>query len=353
MELPSNPTAQCVRPTQIGNMKASDIIKLIGTAISKHLKPLLIGKPGVGKSDVVAQACAANKADMVLMHPAVADPTDFKGMPALVDGGKEATFLPFGDLNRLVKAKKPTVAFMDDIGQAAPAVQAALMQLVLARAVNGTKISEHVTFVGATNDTSHMAGVCGMIEPLKSRWDTMVHFEVDTNDWVAWAHANGMPPLLVAFIRNQPSLLSDFKPTKELKNSPSPRGWASVGRWANAGVKDPEVLAGAVGEAAATKFCGFARMASELPPIDACLMQPDTTKVPTDPSAMIWVATGLGAALNASNIDRGLRYLERMEKEYQVMAVLDAVNRDTKNTLQNNRAYTEWAIANQTVMGVR
>ncbi len=43
------------------------------------------------------------------------------------------------------------VCLLDDLGQAPPAVQAAAMQLLLARRVNGHAVSDHVTFLAATN----------------------------------------------------------------------------------------------------------------------------------------------------------------------------------------------------------
>jgi hypothetical protein len=171
----------------------------------KHRRQVLVkGPPGGGKSDIVSQAVQEVQADFLIEHPAVADPTDYKGMPAVLANGT-AEFLPFGDLNRLIQAQRPLVCFLDDIGQAAPAVQAALMQLLLARRVNGHKISDHIVFCGATNDTKHTAGVAGMLEPVKSRWHSIVELEVSVDDWCAWALANNMPPELIAFILNVPS----------------------------------------------------------------------------------------------------------------------------------------------------
>src|SRR2546430_1482013 len=231
-------------------MRPEQLRGFLGTSMRAGRRVLVKGAPGIGKSDIVAQACADVGAECVLMHPAISDPTDYKGMPAITNGGAGGHFLPFGDLSRLCKAGVPTVAFLDDIGQAAPAVQAALMQLILARSVNGTRLSPYVVFVGATNDTSHCAGVAGMIEPLKSRWGTIVSLDVSVDDWSSWALAASMPVELVAFIRFRPSLLSDFKPTREIRNSPCPRTWESVGNWLLAGVKNLEVFTGAVGEGA-------------------------------------------------------------------------------------------------------
>ena len=110
---------------------------------------LITGAPGTGKSDIVDQATREAGAELIISHPVTSDPTDFKGLGALVDG--EAKFLPFDQLKDLITATRPTVFFLDDLGQAPPAVQAAAMQLILARRVNGHKVSDAVTFIAATN----------------------------------------------------------------------------------------------------------------------------------------------------------------------------------------------------------
>ena len=87
-------------------MKPKDLAELLKRTIPHHLPILVTGAPGVGKSDIVAQACSATGADLILSHPAVSDPTDAKGLPWPIAGTNEATFLPFGELARALKATK-------------------------------------------------------------------------------------------------------------------------------------------------------------------------------------------------------------------------------------------------------
>lgn len=329
-------------------MSPSKLHNLLVASIKHQRRVLIKGKPGIGKSDVVGQATADCGADLIISHPAISDPTDFKGMPALTKGGAEAHFLPFGDLTSIIQATKPTVFFLDDIGQASPAVQAALMQLVLARRVNGHRVADCVTFLGATNDTSHMAAVSGMIEPLKSRWDSIVELEVSVDDWSNWALDNAMPAELIAFLRFRPALLSDFKPTKELRNSPSPRGWASVGNWFSIAVKDLEVITGAVGEGAAVEFLAFLDLYTSLPSLDAILLDPTNAPVPTKPGALFAVSTGLAHKATPANLERVLKYTSRLPKEFDVMTIRDALR--LNKTISNSAPFTTWATRNSNVL---
>lgn len=331
-------------------MNPAKLKTLLLAAVRNNRRVLVKGRPGVGKSDIWAQVAEEVRADLVLMHPAISDPTDYKGMPALTENGTQAHFLPFGDLMTLIRAKTPTICLFDDIGQANPAVQAALMQLVLARRVNGHKVSDSVVFGGATNDTTHGAAVSGMIEPLKSRWDTIVELEVSVDDWCKWALDNAVPAELIAFLRFRPALLSpsDWKPTKELRNSPSPRGWASCARWIEAGVKDLEVFGGAVGEGAAVELMAFLDMHASLPSLDGILLDPTQAPVPDKPGALFAVASGLARKATPSNFERVTRYLQRLPKEFDVMAVRDAI-RITK-AITSSGAFTTWATKNSSVL---
>jgi len=138
-------------------------------------EPVLVtGAPGIGKSDIIAQAATANGMGLLISHPVTADPTDAKGLPWPVQGSDHATFLPFGDLYQAINATSPMVWFLDDLGQASPAVQAAFMQLLLARRVNGHALPECVTFAAATNRRIDRAGVSGILEPVKSRFASIV-----------------------------------------------------------------------------------------------------------------------------------------------------------------------------------
>ena len=232
-------------------MRPKQLNQAIKFAI-KNKYPLLIkGSPGIGKTQILTQACLETGTELIVSHPVVSDPTDFKGLPFPNKEGTAAKFLPFGDLLRLIAADKPTVYFLDDLGQASSSVQAAAMQLLLARRINGHKVSDKVTFMAATNRRQDRAAVQGILEPVKSRFASIMELEVNVDDWVDWAIVQGLPVELIAFVRFRPNLLHDFKPTADIINSPNPRTVAAVGMMMNAGLpKDTEyeMISGAAGE---------------------------------------------------------------------------------------------------------
>lgn len=328
-------------------MRPSELTTLLAKTIPAGLPVLIKGAPGIGKSDIVSQAAAAAKADLIISHPVVSDPTDFKGLPAVVDGMAE--FLPFGELNALIKAKRPTVAFLDDLGQAPAVVQAAAMQLILARRINGHKVSDKVVFVAATNRREDRAGVTGILEPVKSRFATIVELTVDINDWCAWALEHDVPPELVGFVRFRPELMTaPGVATNDIVNRPSPRTVTHLGRLYAAGITDLESLGGATGIGFATEFVGFIRVWASLPSIDSILLSPTTAAVPKEPAALYAIATALATRATPQNAGRVIKYLGRLPEEFSVLGVRDIMR--SRPQAANCAEFIRWATDHQELL---
>jgi hypothetical protein len=314
-------------------MNASQLISLLSETIKARINVLVEGAPGVGKSDILTQATIYADADLILSHPGVKDPTDVSGLPWITDG--LASFLPFGDLRRAINAKKLTVWFLDDLGQASPAVQASFMQLLLARAVNEHKISEHVVFVAATNRRTDRAGVSGILEPVKSRFGTIVELEADIDSWSTWAIDNNINPLLLAFLRFKPDLLCKFNPSNDLKNSPVPRTWNHVNKLLTLNLSSTVqniAIAGAVGEGAATEFGAFQKLWSQLPNIDQILIDPKSVPVPTNPAVLYSLASALATKATTTTFNRIAEYCQMLvnagSAEFAVLCVRDCLRRE-------------------------
>lgn len=328
-------------------MRPSQLRKTLGKAILAGLPVLIKGRPGIGKSDVVGQASNDVGAHMVLMHPVVSDPTDFKGMPGIVDG--RAEFLPFGDLRTLTEATELTVCFLDDLGQAPAVVQAAAMQLILARRVNGHKVSDKVVFIAATNRKEDRAGVTGILEPVKSRFATIIELTPNLDDWTEWALGAGMPPELIAFNHFRPEHFNaPAKASADIVNGVSPRTIANLGRLFAAGFNDLETLTGAAGQGFAAEFLGFVERYQQLPSIEGILHHPETAPVPTEPSALYAVATALAVKTTVKNGPKVIQYMCRLPKEFEILGVVNA-QRVCKG-IANCAEYIQWAMRNQNVM---
>ena len=315
-------------------------------AMKDKLPILIKGAPGCGKSDIMAQVAEELGMELVLMHPVVSDPTDFKGLPGIVNDMAE--FLPYGDLRKLMEADSPTIAFMDDLGQAPAVVQAAAMQLLLARCVNGHKISDHIVFAAATNRREDRAGVTGILEPVKSRFASIWQLDIDVEDWIEWALKNKLPAELIGFVHFRPALLSSGKATADIVNSPCPRTFAFAGKMIQAGLTDFECLAGTLGEGCASDLVGFLKIYKELPDIDDVIDNPNTAPVPENLATLYAIVSALveySTEKNASNI---IKYGERIPEEFSVLLIRDLIRKNPK--IQNTKSFINWAVNHQDVL---
>lgn len=346
-------------------MKPKALVQFLIQMISAREQVLVAGSPGMGKTDMWRQSAAAAGIRLLVGHPAVEEPTDYKGFPFAVAGADRADFLPYGNLWEAMHASEPTLYLIDDLGQASDSVQKAIMQLLWGRRLNGHRIPDHVVFGAATNDINQKSGVTGILEPVKSRFTTIINAEDSVDDWVDWALDNGMPPLLAAFMMDPTSMMPDgrhalysFEPTKAMTQSGTPRNWAHLGRMWNMGVRAPEAFWGAVGKGNATQFLAYADMAANLPSTTDIITNPDSAPVPDKPSHCYLVATSVGRSANGHNIDRIFRYLMRMEQPYRMLGMREARRTDSgrdsrsDDLVQTTATYVKWAATEYKELGL-
>ena len=329
----------------------SEIKPVLAKMVAAGMPALLVGAPGVGKSAVVEEVAADLGCDMILSHPVVSDPTDVKGFGFPSEDKTHARFLPFGDLARALRATGPTVWMLDDLGQASPAVQAAFMQLLLARRVGEHMLPSCVSFVAATNRRGDRAGVSGILTPVKSRFASIVEVEVDYASWREWALAHDVPALLISFLEFRPDLLHKFDPVlhgRDLANFPCPRTWEHAGKLLRLGLTDAQfalAAQGAVGEEASVALITYIKMMkANLPSPAAVLSAPDAAPVPEAPEILWALTTALVRLVTEKSMDGFCRYAEILHEhakgEFGARMVLE-LNR-LKNKLTETAAWTRF-----------
>lgn len=330
------------------NVKPSELKTMLMSMIPEGMPVLIKGSPGIGKSDLIKQCVeeldridrenGGEGYDFLKSEPFLKNPIHYTGLPGIVDG--QAEFLPFSDLRLFLNATKPLVVFVDDLGWAANSVQQAVAHLILAREINGEKISDHVRFVAATNRKEDKAGVMSILEPVKSRFLSILQLVVDWEEWVYnWSLDNGVPDILRAFIRTRPDLLDKFEATSDVVNTPSPRTVAHVGKILKMGMPDSlelKSIAGAAGTGFAYEFIGFKNTWHALPDFDKAIHDPDSITIDTeDMSAMYATAIGMASRVKVEyesddpewRIRNFITILDKMPKEFAIVGMHDLYNR--------------------------
>ena len=253
-------------------VSVNQAIEICTQLVEMNQTVLLVGAPGCGKTDAMNQVATLTDRHIFIEHPAVSAPEDYKGFAMFKDG--EADFFPLGQMKDILAYPKPFILGMDDLGQAAGATQNGLMQIIHPRGRRLGKhvIPDHCAVIAATNRKQDNAGVMGLTEPLKDRFNTILHIDVSLPEWMDWAIAHNIDPLIITFLHYRPGLLSAFKPARDMTRTPTPRGWEFVNNLLDLQYSSTmlftEAISGCIGESAASEFVGFREILMELPDLD-------------------------------------------------------------------------------------
>ncbi|QLA15459.1 AAA family ATPase [Desulfolutivibrio sulfoxidireducens] len=326
-------------------MIPSQIAMALTTLIPIGRPVFLWGPPGVGKSQMVAQAARALGRELADIRAILLDPMDLRGLPTIGDDGRShwrpPAFLPTNGSG---------VLFLDELNAAPPLVQAACYQLILDRRLGEYALPPGWSVVAAGNREQDRAVTHRMPSALANR---MVHldFEAHLEDWLAWAEKTSIRPEVTAFLRFRPALLHDFDPARAERAFPSPRTWEFVsGILAAAPPAEVEydLLRGTVGEGAAAEFTGFLRVWRELPDTDAVLANPHHAPVPSDPAAVYAICEALARTAAAETMPALAGYAARLPVEFGVLLMRDALRRDRE--VAGTEAFAAWARDNAHVL---
>ncbi len=330
---------------------------------AKHgITVLMAGPPGIGKTQVCKQVSMSMDADLIVLHPAISDPTDFKGY--LMNTSHGPDFIPTADLQSIIGATKKTIVLLDDFGQAPMAVQAAAMQLVYGGYLNGKKIPGCVSFVIATNRVEDKAGVSGLIEPIKNR-AKILSVSPDLKEWVDdFANkkfGNDMElnvhPMVTLFTKYSESRYwNQWKPSREMVNSPTPRTLEMFSRELYDAMESGESwvrsAAGLCGEAWAVEFQAFVAVAGEVPSYDEIVRNPGKAKVMDTVGGRYSSVDMLANNVKKDDVEAIFGYLGRFpdndRNEFKAMFANQAIRRNPE--IINTKAFDKFMVEFQEMM---
>ncbi|MEU6967264.1 MoxR family ATPase [Kitasatospora aureofaciens] len=226
--------------------RPDDQLEALTLAVAADLPVLLWGEPGIGKTAALNQLAEALDLPLTTVIASVHEPSDFSGLPVVGDDPAQqgVPLAPPDWAVRLVRAGRGLL-FLDELSTAPPAVQAALLRLVLERRIGALQLPPGVRIVAAANPRSSAADGWELSPPLANRF---VHLQWVHDHEVVVRGLGGVWPVAllprldpgelsaaVAFARRavcelltvRPELVHRL-PTNETRRGgawPSPRSW--------------------------------------------------------------------------------------------------------------------------------
>lgn len=328
---------------------------VLGDILVKYIKTgmrfILVSPPAMAKTSLIHYAADTCGFDLVVTAAGTRERVDFSGamIPSVTDGYAKELLLE--TMYRLVNAKKPTVWFLDDLGNAMVDVQAAIKSQI----TRGGIIAENpnIFVCAATNRPKDRTGVQALHESLRSEF--RLGFAMPTPDmhkdtsgatflgdwkmfvegWCDWAWSYGAAPEIIAWHRNAAfrmggddgrtgSSLYNWQPNVDpAARMPDCRTWQSVIDMWKAGIRDTMSISAAIGKSAAVEFKAFTQLTHKLPAIDQIRMDPEGAPVPEDPAALYLISAILAGAVTEDWVDELTIYMKRMDRVYQALLMRD------------------------------
>lgn len=322
--------------------------------IQLSLPVFVAGDPGIGKSDLAEQIArhlygsASDNATTLdtYFRPIFAliyDSVDLRGALEIVEGRMRWATAPIWPTDPASRG----LIFYDELNRAPTSVQNTLLQPTLARRLGDYTLPDGWQQIAAGNISD--VGLNKMPAALRMRF-LHVNMVVSTPDWLVWARANNISPIVISYIRDHADQLHAYDPKATV--SPNPRAWSFVSRILSPTLPahvERAMIAGSIGETYMPPFWTYVTMFRKLAStfdLDALLLAPDTYPVPNSQPALAYaVANGLAMRALPCNISAIFTYLARMPTEYAVFAAHAIKRRDP--SLESTRAFTQWYASNQ------
>ena len=298
--------------------------KAVAVAIAARVPVIVWGAPGSGKTSAVMAMAAAADLPCEVVIASIREPSDFAGLPVVADGG--VTMAPPAWAKRLHGAGRG-ILFLDEISTAPPAVQAALLRVVLERTVGDLQLPDEVVVVAAANPPEMAADGWDLAAPLANRF-CHLDWTLDARTWadgiVGGFSVEKIPTLehaelqalsfrhrsqVAGFLASRGGFLSmpPSDATSAGRAWPSPRSWEMTAKLSAAAELIgadrelvAELIAGAVGPVAALEFRAWLDDAA-LPDPEEALRDPSSFRLPERGDRAYATLSSIVAAVRSNN----------------------------------------------------
>ena len=311
----------------VRNVGPDELLEMLGKLYRSkqrggRAKPIFIyGAPGIGKTQIVAQAAEAAgldiPTDFINLDLQFMAPEDFMGIPKVVDieepEYEEGRLKSVG--KGVTRSNPPAVLpvdngpdgkggfiFMDEMNRANRRVLNSIMQFVQMGRIGQYQLPDKWVLVAAGNRPEDVSGAGEVAEfdfAMADRFN-IINFVPDPKKWAEWAKSkNSFEPEIVGFVERNPELFHYLDNEKNALKFPTPRSWTDAAmalkdEMIDTGAKDWrelstdrifDVYSDAIGPSAAGKLKAYLDIIKRIP-------ERDLEMIITNPEKATLIAKG-------------------------------------------------------------
>jgi hypothetical protein len=329
--------------------------RMMLSGIRSGVTVLIEGPPGTGKTSLARSVSAEVNLPLVeLIASTIGDASEIPGVYAVIDGRLTRHLIP--EIERA--CDEAVILFLDEITTSMASVRGPLMRLVLERVAGSRKLHPDTRIVCACNP-SEQAPSATDLDCATGNRVLRGYFRPEVKDIAAWFATVADPAWSVnaldfaATLAADPSLITIDPPSASIETGAafaSARGWELALRaWSADGSQLDDtgfaIIAGAVGESAATAYLAIRKIRQHLPTAEAIEKDPAGALVP-DRSDWQIAAVGLIASVAREDSSAAWIYAARLKPEIgaALARILIATGPSKKQTHRTEGAKAQIAL---------
>jgi hypothetical protein len=329
----------------------------IEVSVATHTPLIALSAPGLGKTEITKQT--AERLGMQYTEQVLGGRDIGDVMMPFVDrgngSGAHLTFhynprIPY--LGNPAFDSRPILFNLDEFTTANRLMQNLLLKVLDEWRIGDIDLRPDVTLIATGNRIWDKAHTEQLSSALANR-GTILHFEPDLDFWLAYAMDHNFHPLVLAWVRFDPTNLFHFDSRQFLAGDypfPSPRSNEKLSRLLHlhdAGKITDRLfkaeVQGTIGMSRGTKFAGYVRLKDQMPDLDSILASEQgarKARIPTDPAATYATLAALIQRSKRDSLPNICIYADRLDPEWHLLFTKDLSR--SKPELVPTAGWSKW-----------
>jgi len=347
---------------KVHTISPAQAIRCIALGVASKVATILVGSVGCGKTtaprDYVKKMQTKVPEAKLWMLPVgqVSDTSDITGVPMPVKDEKRIEYFPNGNIP--CGGNRKGILVGDEIDRCESYVQNAFLPILLDHTIHGQPIDPDV-YVMATMNGASDAYTTPLSNAARTRVSSLFVSRKSDDfqlSYEKWSRLNGISDVARTFARFRSELFEPEHEFEEIAQCVSRTvDMADMILSASKTVKFKTddillpMIAGVIGCKSAVEFLATDKLIAEAPAIDDVIANPLTAKIPTNPSVIYALTSGLiHACGNHETAQAVVKYGIRLPDEYTA-TLLNRLGKEMPSIVTDD-SYRNWMDANQSIL---